>query len=92
MAQKARAVDSKDMDLAKEPVNLNIPQVEKSEVERFMEERELKKKQETHFLKVKKELNLGQFEQTIITGNFKQNQNNNPEDDSANKQGRAEPV
>lgn len=92
MTQKARAVEIKDIDLTKEPINLDIPIEEKSEVERYMEERELKKKQENHFNKVKKELNLGQFDQTIITGNFKQNQNNNPEDDDANKQGRAEPV
>lgn len=92
MTQKARAVEIKDIDLTKEPINLDIPIEEKSEVERYMEERELKKKQENHFNKVKKELNLGQFDQTIITGNFKQNQNNNPEDDDANKHGRAEPV
>lgn len=81
-----------DIDEAKEPINLKIPDEDKSDIVRYMEERELKKKQEIHFHKVKKELNLGQFEQTIITGKIKQNTDTQHKDDSEDKQGRIEPV
>lgn len=72
IAQNALAIVDKVEDHAKEPINLTITNEERSEMDRFMEERELKKKQEEHFKKVKHELNLGQFEQTIITGKPKQ--------------------